>query len=65
MVLMPRWEEQADDRCIEAFARILLQTVDGMDGSTDLRDYSGAVSSALAAAHAAPRTEEEVIILSD
>lgn len=44
MVLMPRWEGEANDTCIEQLVNALLAATDGMEMSTDLRQYSKAIS---------------------
>ena len=44
MVLMPRWEEEAHDTCIDQFVDALLAMTDGMSRETDLRQYSKAVT---------------------
>lgn len=47
MVLMPCWNEEPDDTCIEQLVNALLNITDGMSETTDLRHYSQAVSNSI------------------
>jgi hypothetical protein len=47
MVVMPRWNEEPHDTCIEQLVNVLLDITDGMSKTTDLRHYSQAISSSI------------------
>ena len=49
MVVVPCWEKSQQDSCLGNLVSVLLQILDGMDPATDLRLYSEAISSSLAA----------------
>ena len=44
MILMPRWEEEPYDNCIEGFVETLLSATDGLDENTDLRESTRLIS---------------------
>ena len=49
MVLVPCWEKSEEDGCLGNLVSVLLQILDGVDQATDLRLYSEAISSSVAA----------------
>ena len=49
MVVVPCWEKSQQDSCLRNLVSVLLQILDGMDQATDLRLYSEAISTSVAA----------------
>jgi hypothetical protein len=50
MVLVPRWNEEPHDKCIQRFVDTLLLVTDGMDQHTDLRPFSKIISGGILSA---------------
>lgn len=44
MILIPRWEEESWDDCIEGLVQTLLSATDGLDESSDLRELTKVIS---------------------
>ena len=44
MLLMPRWEEEPDDTCIDKFVEVLISATDWLHQDTDLRDITQIIS---------------------
>ena len=47
MVLVPRWNEESEDTCIQRLVDTLLLATDGMDADTDLRAFTQVAAGAL------------------
>ena len=47
MILMPRWEEEPWDNCMEDLVQTLLSAINGLDGNTDLREATDMINFSL------------------
>jgi len=63
MILVPRWNEEPADACIQRFVDTLMLATDGLERHTDLRPFSQIVAGALVPAEPPVDLNEIVIDL--